>query len=400
MNINISLPVATFILLLFALSATAQDKDYIMKANSKEVEANFMTSYYDQNGNNAAVTGGRGTEQLSDIASSISVNVPLDSANSLAISLGADFYSSASTDNIDPFVSSESSSDVRFYGNGTYTRKNLKKHETYALGAGASAEYDYQSLSVNASFAKEWQRGNSELSINTQAFFDTWDAIFPYEMRGQVSLPTENRQSYNLQINFAQVITKRFQASISSEMVYMNGLLSTPFHRVYFKNNTGSDIERLPAKRLKLPLGVRANYFFGDFLVARTYYRYYTDDWGINAHTASIEVPVKIWRSFTIAPFYRYHSQSASDQFAGYAQHEARQTFYTSDYDLSQFQSHKYGLGLRYRPLYGLARIKWGVKKARQIFVIKSMSFRGGVYERSNGLNASFITLNLSMTYR
>lgn len=380
--------------------AYAQQKEYLMKGNSDEVAGSFMASYYDQNGNNAAVTGGRGTEQLSDIASSLSVNVPLDSVNALNLNLGADFYSSASTDNIDPFVSSESSSDIRIYLSGTYTRKNLKKHETYGLGIGASTEYDYQSFSLNASYVKEWQQGNSELSINGQVFFDTWDAIFPWELRGQVAVPTESRRSYNLQINFAQVVTKRFQASISSEIVYMNGLLSTPFHRVIFENNTGSDIERLPDNRLKFPLGMRLNYFLGDFLVARAYYRYYTDDWGIKANTASLELPVKIWRSFTIAPFYRYHFQKEADQFAGYAKHQKQQRFYTSDYDLSQFQSHKYGLGLRYRPLYGLVRLKGKNNASKKIFVIKSLSLRGGLYERSNGLNASFVTLQLSFYYR
>jgi hypothetical protein len=49
---------------------------------------------------------------------------------------------------------------------------------------------------------------------------------------------------------------------------------------------------------LVLKLGARLNFYINEYVVARTYYRYYEDDWGIKAHTASIE-PVKISSKFT-----------------------------------------------------------------------------------------------------
>ena len=42
----------------------------------KEIDANFLSGYYHQDGNNSAVTGGIGTEKLTDFSNVFIVNVP------------------------------------------------------------------------------------------------------------------------------------------------------------------------------------------------------------------------------------------------------------------------------------------------------------------------------------
>ncbi|WP_426483001.1 DUF3570 domain-containing protein [Chryseobacterium sp. R2ACT005] len=68
------------------------------------------------------------------------------------------------------------------------------------------------------------------------------------------------------------------------------GYLSLPFHSVYFNNNSLHQ-EALPDKCFKIPLGVRTNYFLGDKIIHRAYYRYYTDDWDLKSNTLSLETP-------------------------------------------------------------------------------------------------------------
>jgi len=51
--------------------------------------------------------------------------------------------------------------------------------------------------------------------------------------------------------------------------------------------------ENLPSTGFNPP-GIRMNYFLGDKIILCSYYRYYVDDWGIKAPTASLEVPYKI----------------------------------------------------------------------------------------------------------
>lgn len=402
---------------------------YQIKPNSKEVEINFLSSYYQQDGNNSAVTGGIGTEKLNDFANVILINIPLDSINSVSVFGGADAYTSASSDNIDSNVSSASKEDVRGYGTISYNRKNLMRAETYSVRAGFSKEFDYTSFSAGLSYTKEFNEGNTELNFTTQAFLDKWKIIYP-EMYllpviydDSYLLTKSNRNSYNAQIFLSQVINKRLQVGISAEIVYMNGLLSTPFHSVYFADMEDYllDIERLPGSRIKFPFGIRMNYFPFSFLVLRSNYRFYTDDFGITAHSIDFEIPLKLNSTITISPFYRYHTQTASKYFAPYKQHLSTETYYTSDYDLSDLYSHKYGIGFKYYPTYGILRsnpllgsegiltqlINPVLEKLNRpviqksdfqgVFMFKYIELRVANYIRSTDFNAFNISLNLGL---
>ncbi|MCR9286373.1 MAG: hypothetical protein NXI23_03175 [Bacteroidetes bacterium] len=103
-------------LLYVSFQVFTQNSEYQMKGNEKETTIDFLSSYYQQDGNNAAVTGGIGSEELMDIVNVLVVNVPLDSINSVSFTVGGDLYSSASTDKIDFEESSASSHDLRLYG--------------------------------------------------------------------------------------------------------------------------------------------------------------------------------------------------------------------------------------------------------------------------------------------
>lgn len=373
----------------------------------KEIDANFLSGYYHQDGNNSAVTGGIGTEKLTDFSNVFIVNVPLDSVQSVSLMAGSDTYTSASTDNIDSNVSSASYQDTRNYGTLGYNRKNLKRNSSYGVKTGVSREYDYQSFSTGISYSKEWNDGNTELNLNGQAFFDKWlgkehsnQLIYPEMWLGDFlgySMHTSPvRNSYNASLFFSQVLSRRLQVGISAELIYMTGLLSTPFHSVYFADQEefAFDIERLPDSRLKLPLSIRINYYPLDFLILRAYYRYYTDDFGIDAHSFNIETPLKLNRRFTLSPFYRYHTQSASIYFAPYKSHTSTSQYYSSDYDLAAMQTHRVGMGLKYYPDSPILRSPRSTDFIG-IFQFNYVEVRSAYYTRTTGLNAFNISLNL-----
>jgi hypothetical protein len=192
------------------------------------------------------------------------------------------------------------------------------------------------------------------------------------------------RDSYSASFTLSQVLTKRLQALLLADIAYQTGQLATLYHRTYFTDGTHKS-EHLPDSRFKLPLGIRVNYFAGDRIVVRSYYRYYRDNWGLTAHTLELEVPVKITPFFSLSPFYRYYRQQGVRYFAAYAQHLPGDTYYTSDYDLSSFHSNLLGMGLRYAPPGGLF----------QLPAFNSLEVRYGHYDRSTGLASDIITLFL-----
>src|SRR6476661_4825357 len=76
-------------------------------------EANFVSSYYKQDGNNSAVTGGIGTEKLTDISNALDVRLikygKSGKKHIFDAEVGLDFYTSASSDKIDLSANSSAS---------------------------------------------------------------------------------------------------------------------------------------------------------------------------------------------------------------------------------------------------------------------------------------------------
>ena len=381
-----------------------------------ETTIDIIGGYYQQTGSHGAVEGGRGTQQLTDVPPAIIVNVPLDTVSRLSVNVGADFYASASTDRIDFALSTPSAHDVRIHGDFGYSREQKAKGTIWGVGVGVSKEYDYLSFNVAGSFAKTSQDGNRQLSVAGQVFFDQVTLITPIELRdpngsrGKSQYGTDTRQTYNFTATYSQVLAKRLQAAISTELVSQNGLLSTPFHRVYFHDNpvqntiptlsdnfiprvtTAARIENLPRARFKYPVSLRLNYYASDLVQIRGFYRFYNDNFGITAHTFEVELPVKVTPFFVVYPFYRYHTQTAANYFAPFAQHSISDTYFTSDYDLAAFSANKVGLGLRYSPVYGIGRFHVPGKNAQglpRVMRLKSLDLRYANYQQTGASSYS-----------
>jgi hypothetical protein len=396
-------------------------------------EVNFLFNYYEQDGSHSPVTGGIGTEKLDCSTPLTIVHVPFDSVKDLSVNFGFDYYTSASCNRIDRFItsasskflSSASSHDMRTHLDVDYSRRNLSRNSAHGGFAGYSNEFDVNSFSIGYHYNKSFNNENSELGIKSSVFFDRWKLIYPGEIRNgeqyrygndEQDYDHDNRLTGTLSFTWSQVLTRKLQIVLLSDLVYQNGILNTPFHRVYFDdglNLVNPDTnylliaktmypENLPRTRFKVPIGVRGTWYISDRIVSRFYYRWYTDDFGIRSHTASIELPVKLTSWLMMYPFYRYYIQTASDYFAPFGMHPLNEQFqplnpfYTSDYDLSAFTMQKYGLGARISPVYGIYKWKWG-EKGKLTF--KYMDFRYAHYRRSDGLKAGTISIDAGFVF-
>lgn len=353
-------------------------------------EINLVSSYYKQDGNNSAVTGGIGTEKLTDVSNSLDVKFvkigQTGKKHTLDVEVGVDHYSSASSDMIDLSANTSASySDIRVYPSISYTREDEQKGNTFAAGVSSSTEFDYQSFGGNISYSKKTKDRNGEFTAKFQAYIDQVKLINPIELRSTIGNgSTEGRNTYAGTLSYSQVVNQNFQLLFQADIVSQQGYLSLPFHRVYF--NEGSvHQEYLPDSRFKIPLAVRASYFLGDNIIIRAYYRYYTDDWKLTSHTADLEVPVKLSPFFSISPFYRYYTQSAVKYFKPYAEHTGSEEFYTSNYDLSKFDSSFYGMGIRIATPNGV----FGIKH------FNALEIRYGHYSRSTNLTSDIVSINI-----
>src|SRR3954452_18692297 len=176
------------ILSAFSQSKTAEDSSLYKSRKLNLDEVNFVSGYYHQDGNNSAVTGGIGSEKLTDFANTIDLKLSKYDAKLrkriLGVEVGVDHYTSASSDKIDPrTVSSASMSDTRFYPSVSYNIQNEKKGTDFGLNASYSKEFDYTSYGAGVNFTKSSKDKNREFTAKLQAYFDTWKVIYPYELK-------------------------------------------------------------------------------------------------------------------------------------------------------------------------------------------------------------------------
>jgi len=391
-------------LLMAYFTAAAQkgnDSTVYKKQLLAKSDIQLLFSYYTQNGDHSAVTGGKGTENLQVYVSEFTLTHQRDSVNSGYLNAGIDVISSASTDNIDYVISSASRVDKRFHIAGGYNRLMKKTGITAGVNAGFSIESDYMSLPVGVSISHDNADHTRQISASLQCYFDDlrWGRfdpdyyypktlVYPVELRDQQWFDIYRRTSYNLSLALCQVINQRTQLAIYPELVYQRGLLSTPFHRVYF--NTGQEkVENLPRERWKVPLAVQLNTFIGNNVILRSYYRFYRDNFGITGHTFQLELPVKTSPLFTLSPLVRFYTQTPSRYFKPIDQHLLTEDFYTSDYDLSKFNSYKVGITGRY------AMFKPIFKHS----AFQEVALRYSFYKRSDQLSAHIVSLLLDFRH-
>ncbi len=406
-------------------------------------EINIVTSFYSQDGNHSAVTGGLGTERLNDNSNTFELKLFNTSRSGIkhhyTLGLGFDHYTSASSDKIDTavtwsgfnggtttsggvttvpgrghrsgasslgttttvsiynpqIVTSASFKDNRFYPSLAYSFENPNNGLSAGLGINYSTEYDYQSRGAIFNIAKASKDKNTEIGLSANAFFDTWLVIYPAELRpagypygghrDKALLTRSPRNSYSAGLTWSQVVNKKFQFSFMIEPSYQEGLLGTKYQRVYFEDGTARP-ENMPSRRTKLPMSFRGSLFISDWLVLRPNYRFYTDSWHLTAHTVNMEASVKANAFLSFIPFYRYHTQNGVPYFAPYKAHSVEETYFTSDYDLSKLSSQQYGLGIRVVPLHGVMGIPG----------FNSLEVRYANYVRSDALKASMLTAVLT----
>jgi hypothetical protein len=394
---KISLQIFAFfisILSVWGQENTESNESNYEKRNLKIEEVNILGSYYTQDGNNSGVTGGIGTEKLTDFSSSIDIKMVKPTAKGnkhlFGVNVGVDYYTSASSDNIDPLlVTSPSYSDTRVYPTLSYAFENTNNNSVIGGNVSFSSEFDYISRGGQLNYSKAFNKKQTEWVANLNVFFDELQEIKPYELRdsGKTrNYQTKTRNTFNLSNAIHQTINSRIQMALILDIAYQNGYLSTPFNRFYTKGASAAVLEVLPDSRIKVPVGLRGNIFLSDKFILRNFYRFYWDNWDIVSNTFQTELNAKVNNTFTLSPSVRLYQQTGSKYF--YEKNELTQLadFRTSDFDLSNFQSIFAGLGLKIQPKNGIISP-----------LFHSIELKYGYYARTNGLNAHLVSANIKI---
>lgn len=221
----------------------------------------------------------------------------------------------------------------------------LRGDTTMSFAYGNSDEDDYQADTFNFGIAQDIFGGMTTVTLGYGKGNDTVmsnaDPDFEEDM---------DRQSYRLGVS--QVITRNMLASVNYEVVTDEGFLNNPYRSVRYldaASGTGYSFqpERYPNTRTSNAVGVRSRYFLPYRAAVHGGYRFFTDDWDIDAHNADLGYthPIGPW-SFELG--YRYYTQSAAEFFSDLFPYQDAQNFLARDKELSSFNSHTFQVGVSY----------------------------------------------------
>ncbi|NVK25021.1 MAG: DUF3570 domain-containing protein [Gammaproteobacteria bacterium] len=266
--------------------------------------------------------------------------------------------------------------DTRVQFNGQWTQP-LSRLYTVSGGIHLSNEYDYLSLGVNASIARDFNNRNTTLSTGFSLSNDTITpeggiplalADMPNYSQGKFEqdgwgseatnaqyLATRSRDSddkttIDFLFGITQVINKNLITQLNYSYSQVDGYMTDPFKVTSIVDSEGitrrNIYESRPDSRQKNSVFAQAKYSLGESVVDISY-RYLWDDWQVKSNT----IDFRYWLPFDyggyIEPHVRYYEQEAAD-FYKPLQLESDQIpeFVSSDYRIGDMTATT--LGVKY----------------------------------------------------
>jgi hypothetical protein len=212
----------------------------------------------------------------------------------------------------------------------------LRGNTTMSVGFTSSEESDFDSSTYNLSIAQDMF---GDLTTLTLSYAYGEDTVGRSDDPG--FFRDNTRQHYG--IGVTQILTRNLISALNFEVITDEGFLNNPYRSVRYLD-AGSAVgysfepELYPHTRTSNALGIRAKYYLPYRAALEVQYRFFTDTWDIDGHTASIAY-THPWREFIFTAKYRWHDQTGAHFFRDtFARSEAT-NFRGRDKELSPLTS-------------------------------------------------------------
>ena len=261
-----------------------------------------------------------------------------------AVSLSANYYvdmvSSASIDVIttaSPYTEERKQYSV----GGDFLRGNTTMSASYTNSTESDFDANTYSLAVS-------QDMFGQLTTLTLSYSYGDDVV------GRSDDPNFNqdntRQHYG--IGLTQIVTRNMIAALNIEVITDEGFLNNPYRSVRFADPNSPvgysfEPELYPRTRTTNAVGIRAKYYLPYRAAIEAQYRFFTDTWGIDSHTAAISY-LHPWKDFVFSAKYRFHDQTGAHFFRDIFSRSQATNFRGRDKELSPLTSQTIKLSVAY----------------------------------------------------
>jgi hypothetical protein len=302
---------------------------------------------------------GETDNRVQDVSAAISATRDFDDDRKLGLSLTADTLTGASAsgaialDTPQTFTSPSGNKvyttlagevplddtflDTRFAATASWTQP-LARLYTISAGLGFSTEYDYTHMGANLSLSRDINKRNTTVFAGVAWSQDDIDPVggAPIPLSQMLDVGdlsnkrgTDSKDVLDLLVGVTQVLGRSTVLRVNYSLSDSSGYLNDPYKIVSVVDPlTGDTVlrapltsagpsgvylyESRPESRLKHSVYSELKHAFG-LPVLHVGYRFMTDDWGIQSHTADARLRWPMGQSFFIEPQLRYYMQSEAD---------------------------------------------------------------------------------------
>jgi hypothetical protein len=281
-----------------------------------------------------------------------------------------DMISSAS---IDVKLSASPYKEKRTQKSGGF--EYLHGKSTYSAGIINSVEPDYK---ANTTYYSISQDMFGDLTTLTLSYKRGWDKVYKdfknangaiqnqpdfggLDKNGNpISFKDADHRGYTL--GLSQILTRNLIAVFNYEVLTDQGYLQSPYREILFLtpgqgNGFGRGVQVYPNTRTSNAGSIQAKYFLPYRAAVTGSYRYYSDTWGIHAHTAELGYTHPAWKHWIFDGNVRFYTQNAASFYSDLFPRINYQNFEARDRELAAFNSYTAGIGASYE--FAIPRMPW-----------------------------------------
>lgn len=227
----------------------------------------------------------------------------------------------------------------------------------YSASYALSDENDYTANTASFDVSQDLFGDLTTLSFG---FSQGWDEV---RKRGDATFEEDvDRRNYRL--GLSQIVTPQFMAGLAYEVITDEGFLNNPYRSVRFLDESSPrgysfQPEVYPSTRTSNAVSLTGRYFLPYRAAVHGEYRWFSDTWGIDAHTVAVGYTHPWGGKWIFEAGYRWYDQSAADFYADLFPRENAQNFLARDKELSTFSNQMFSVGATYElPPLGWDRLR------------------------------------------
>jgi hypothetical protein len=331
-----------------ALAALGPGRAQAQQAAPVSPQVDYRFSFYREGDLPASKLAGGDRERYEILTHQFRLTRPLDDETSLSADLTLETMSGASPMYVQPdangkpiqVMSGASIDDTRV---DVLLGANRRRGDTAgSISVGFSTEDDYQA--VNLSTQGEYTLADTVTTLSAGLGY-SHDRIEPTQGDWPVGVDEDTRSAATVFGGLARVLDSVTVVQTSLSYTLHDGFLADPYKRAWRTDIVTDVADARPDERGQFTWLTRLRRFFKRADAAlHADYRYYHDDWKVDAHTVDLSWHQRLGGLVRLVPGVRWYSQSQAYFYSPFYDAPRADGLASSDYRLSPYGARSFRL--------------------------------------------------------